>query len=50
MEEHDLTSADLPEIGGPDVVERYLADKEELSIGQVRAIANRFRVSPAAFI
>ena len=50
IEEHGLAAADLPELGAPEVVERYLAGKEELSIHQVRALARRFHVSPAAFI
>jgi HTH-type transcriptional regulator/antitoxin HigA len=50
MEEHGLSEADLPEIGSPNVVERYLTGKDELSVGQVRAVAQRFHVSTAAFI
>jgi HTH-type transcriptional regulator / antitoxin HigA len=50
MEQHDLSNADLPEIGDRDTVEAYLAGNVELSVGQVRFIANRFHVSPAAFI
>jgi HTH-type transcriptional regulator/antitoxin HigA len=50
MEEHGLAAADLPELGPPDSVERYLAGKQELSIHQVRTLARRFHVSPAAFI
>jgi HTH-type transcriptional regulator / antitoxin HigA len=50
MEEHGVSSADLPEIGPPDAVEGYLAGTEEFSIEQVRALARRFHVSPAAFI
>jgi HTH-type transcriptional regulator / antitoxin HigA len=50
MEEHNLTSSQLPEIGDANLVERYLSGEEELSITQVRAIAKRFDVSPSAFI
>lgn len=50
MEEHRLSATDLPEVGSPDAIERYLAGKAELSIEQLRALAQRFRVSPAAFI
>lgn len=50
MEEHELSAADLVELGPPDAVERYLAGNDELSIDQVRVLAGRFRVSPAAFI
>jgi len=50
VEEHDLSPAALPELGPPEAVERYLAGKEDLSIQQVRILAKRFHVSPAAFI
>ena len=50
MDERGLTSADLPELGKQQFVERYLAGKEDLSVDQVRALAKRFNVSPATFI
>jgi HTH-type transcriptional regulator/antitoxin HigA len=50
MEEHYLTPVELSEIGGVDAIGRYLEKNEELTIRQVRAIAKRFGVSPAAFI
>jgi HTH-type transcriptional regulator/antitoxin HigA len=50
MEEHGLSAEDLVELGSPQSVERYCAGKEELSMDQVRALARRFHVSPAAFI
>jgi HTH-type transcriptional regulator/antitoxin HigA len=50
LEEHGLSAADLPELGAVDAVERYLAGGEELSVDQVRVLARRFHVSPAAFI
>lgn len=50
MEEHGLSAEDLVELGSPEFVERYRAGKEELTIEQVRALARRFHVSPAAFI
>ncbi len=50
MEEHNLSAADLPELGPPETVERYLAGNEALSIDQVRVLARRFHVSPAALI
>jgi HTH-type transcriptional regulator/antitoxin HigA len=50
MEEHGLSPADLPELGPPEMVERYLAGNQELSIHQVRTLARRFHVMPAAFI
>jgi HTH-type transcriptional regulator/antitoxin HigA len=50
MEEHGLSAGDLTEIGPPATVERVLAGQQELSTSQVRALAERFHVSPAAFI
>jgi HTH-type transcriptional regulator / antitoxin HigA len=50
MEEHNFAPVDLPELGPPEAIERYLAGDEELTIHQVRALARRFHVSPAAFI
>jgi HTH-type transcriptional regulator / antitoxin HigA len=50
MNEHGLSSSDLPEIGSASQVEEYLAGRIELSVSQIRAIANRFHVSKAAFM
>jgi HTH-type transcriptional regulator/antitoxin HigA len=50
MEEHDLTQADLPEIGSQGVVSEVLNGKRELNVRQIRALAERFHVSPAVFI
>ncbi len=50
MEEHDLTQSDLPEIGSQGVVSEVLNGERELNIRQIRALASRFRVSPAVFI
>lgn len=50
MEEHGLSPADLPELGPRDAVERYLAGQQEITIHQVRTLARRFHVAPAAFI
>ncbi len=50
MDEHGLTPADIPELGSRDAVEGYLAEKQELRANQLRAIAQRFHVSPAAFL
>jgi HTH-type transcriptional regulator / antitoxin HigA len=49
MEEHGLSAEDLVELGSPDTVERYRTGKEKLTMDQVRALAQRFHVSPAAF-
>jgi HTH-type transcriptional regulator/antitoxin HigA len=50
MEEHGLTQSDLPEIGSQGVVSEILNGKRELNVRQIRALAARFHVSPAAFI
>ena len=50
MEEHGLAQSDLPEVGSQGVVSEILNGKRELNLRQIRALANRFGVSPAAFI
>lgn len=49
MEEHGLHQADLPEIGSQGVISEILSGKRELNMRQIRALAERFEVSPAAF-
>jgi HTH-type transcriptional regulator/antitoxin HigA len=50
MEEHDLRQSDLPEIGSQGVVSEILSGKRELNVRQIRALAERFGVSPAVFV
>lgn len=50
MEEHGLSQSDLAEIGTQGVVSEILSGKRELNLRQVRALADRFHVSPAVFI
>ena len=50
MEEHDLGPEDLPELGGAQAVRAVLAKERELHLGEIRALAERFGVSPAVFI
>ncbi|MCY4579020.1 MAG: transcriptional regulator [Chloroflexi bacterium] len=50
MEEHELGVADIPEIGGPDSVSNVLERKRELTVQNIRDLANRFQVSPAVFV
>jgi HTH-type transcriptional regulator/antitoxin HigA len=50
MEEHGLGPEDLPELGGAKAVRAVLAKERELQIDEVRALADRFHVSPAVFI
>lgn len=50
MEQHGLKQCDLPEIGSQGVVSEILTGKRELNVRQVRALGDRFAVSPATFI
>ena len=50
MEEHGLTAADLPEIGGELLLTDLLAGKQPLTTKQVKVLARRFHVAPATFI
>jgi len=50
MEEHGLTQKDLPEVGSQGVVSEVLSEKRELNTRQVRALSERFGISPSAFI
>ena len=50
MDEHELTQSDLPEVGSQGVVSEILNGKRELNVRQVRALARKFKVSPAAFV
>ena len=50
MEEYGLTQSDLPEVGSQGVVSEILNGKRELNVKQIRALASRFRVSPAVFV
>ena len=50
MDEHGLGQSDLPEIGSQGVVSEILNGKRELNVRQIRALAKRFKVSPAVFV
>ena len=50
MEEYELGVADLPELGEPDSVSNVLERKRELTVQNIRDLANRFQVSPAVFV
>lgn len=50
MEQHGLKQSDLPEIGSQGVVSEVLTGKRELNVRQIRALSERFAVSPATFI
>ena len=50
MEEHGLRQSDLPEVGSQGVVSEILNGKRGLNLRQIRALAERFHVSPGVFI
>lgn len=50
MAEHGLGPGDLPELGTTQVVAAVLAGERELKVGEIRALAERFHVSPAVFV
>ena len=50
MEEHDLTQSDLPDVGSQGVISEILAGKRELNVRQIRALSERFGVSPSVFV
>jgi len=50
LEQHGLKQADLSDVGSQGVVSEILAGKRELNLRQVRALAQRFAVSPATFV
>ncbi len=50
MEEHGLTQSDLPEVGSQGVVSEILNGKRELNVRQIRALAERFKVSTSVFL
>ena len=50
MEEHGLSTSDLPEIGSPQFVAEIMDGTRELTASHIRALAERFHVSPAIFV
>lgn len=50
MEEHKLTSRDLPELGSFRTVSQILHRKKKLNLAQIKALSKRFHVSPSIFI
>jgi len=49
MEQHGLRQGDMPEIGSQGVVSEILSGKRDLNVRQIRALSERFGVSPATF-
>ncbi len=50
MEEHNLKQTDLNELGSQGVVSEILSRKRRLNIRQIKALSQRFHVSPSVFI
>ncbi|MBI2963728.1 MAG: transcriptional regulator [Deltaproteobacteria bacterium] len=49
MEQHGLPQGELPGIGSQGVVSEVLRGKRELNVRQIRALSERFHLSPEAF-
>ena len=50
LDEHGLAQSELPEVGSQGVVSEILNGHRELNVRQIRALSDRFGVSPAVFI
>ena len=50
MEEHQLKQGDLTELGSQGVVSEILSGKRKLNVRQIKALSQRFHVSPTVFI
>jgi HTH-type transcriptional regulator/antitoxin HigA len=49
MEQHNLGTADLPEIGSKSMVSRVLSGKRTLNKKHIKALAERFGIDPGLF-
>lgn len=50
MADHGLAPADLPEVGNETTVNEILSGQRELTLPNIRALAERFGVNPAVFV
>ena len=50
MEEQNLTSSDLPDVGDSRMVSELLTGDRPLSVVHIRALSQRFGLSPATFL
>jgi len=50
MAEHALSIKDLPELGDEPFVTEILQGQRELTLSQIRSLAQRFGVTPAVFV
>lgn len=49
MDQHNLGIADLPEIGSKSMVSRVLSGERSLNKNHIKALADRFHISPSLF-
>jgi HTH-type transcriptional regulator/antitoxin HigA len=49
MDQHDLGTADLPEIGSKSMVSRVLSGKRSLNKKHIQALSQRFGINPGLF-
>lgn len=50
MEAHRLKQSDLAEVASQGVISEVLSGKRKLNVRQIRALSERFRVSPETFL
>jgi HTH-type transcriptional regulator / antitoxin HigA len=50
MEEHELSSSDLPEIGTSETIEAILINEKAFTLVQIQQLAQRFKVQPQVFL
>ncbi|EOQ94770.1 DNA-binding helix-turn-helix protein [Leptospira wolbachii serovar Codice str. CDC] len=50
MQENNLTQKDLAILGSQGVVSEILNGKRELNVRQIKALADKFKISPSVFI
>ena len=50
LDEHELVASALLELGSERTVQEIIHGKQELTVPQIRVLAERFHVSPAVFI
>ena len=49
MDQHNLGTADLPEIGSKSMVSRVLSGQRNLNKKHIKALSERFKIDPALF-
>ncbi len=50
IDEHRLSLSSFPEIGDEHVISELLAGAREFNVSEIRALSNRFGLSPATFV